>query len=142
MKALATIFRLLATIGLAGLAGLLWFKWETFSLQTHAFLDEVTDVAYTVLQAEQDKTWSQIDQKKSEFYEIFDSNDPVGQNDENPLAISVESIKSTEKLILKKPEYRESLEDAYLEFGSGSLVWSGDTQTWQKNNGLSPFQFH
>jgi hypothetical protein len=138
MKALATIFRLLATIGLAGLAALLWIKWETFSVQTHAFLDEVTEVAYTVLQSEQDKTWSQIDQKKSEFYEIFDSNDPVGQNDENPLAISVESIKSSENLILKKPEYRESLEDAYLEFGSDSLVWSGDTKTWQKNNGLSP----
>jgi hypothetical protein len=138
MKALATIFRLLATIGLAGLAALLWIKWETFSLQTHAFLDEVTEVAYTVLQSEQDKTWSQIDQKKSEFYEIFDSNDPVGQNDENPLAISVESIKSSENLILKKPEYRESLEDSYLEFGSDSLVWFGDTKTWQKNNGLSP----
>ncbi len=140
MRALATVFRLLATFGLAGLAGVLWMKWDTFTLQTHSFLDEVTDVAYTVLQSEQNKQWEQIDQKKSEFYEIFDSNDPVGQNDENPLAVSADSIKSSESILLKKPEYRESLDDAYFEFGANSLTWNSESKSWQKSKdkNLSP----
>jgi hypothetical protein len=137
MKALATVLRILATLSLAGLAGVIWMKWETFTIQTNAFLDEVTDISYVILQAEQDKTWEQIDKKKSEFYEIFDANDPVDQNDENPLAISAESIKSSESVLLKKPEYREGLESSYLEFGANSLTWAKEAKQWEKTSGES-----
>ena len=66
MKALATILDYSQPLALLDLRDF-FGSMETFSLQTHAFLDEVTDVAYTVLQAEQDKTWSQIDQRKASF---------------------------------------------------------------------------
>ena len=43
-----------------------------------------------------------ITTKKSSFNEIFDANDPVGQNDENPLSMAAQSLASAEKSILKK----------------------------------------
>ena len=90
MRALATVFRLLATLTLIGLAGILWWKWDTFTSQTHSFLDEVVSDAYTILQSENEQ-WEKIATEKSSFYEIFDANDPVGQNDENPLSLATES---------------------------------------------------
>lgn len=140
MRALATIFRLLAVFSLSGLAGLLWFKWDTFTQQTQSFLDEVVLDGYTILQSERDAQWKNISDKKSSFYEIFDANDPVGQNDENPLFGAVESLHSAEQLILKSPEYREKLDSTNLEFGVDSLVWKSESRLWQFNpeSKLSP----
>ena len=68
---------------------LFWLKWDNSTSQSHSFLDEVVSDAYTILQSERDKQWSDIEEKKNSFFEIFDANDPVGQNDENPLAIAI-----------------------------------------------------
>ena len=70
MKALATVFRILATFSIAGLAGVIWLKWDTYTAQTHSFLDEVVSDAYVILQSEQDAQWKDISEKKSSFFEI------------------------------------------------------------------------
>ena len=133
MRALATVFRLLAMFALFGLVGVLWFKWDTFTSQTHSFLDEVVSDAYTILQSEKDDQWKDITTKKSSFNEIFDANDPVGQNDENPLSMAAQSLASAEKSILKNPDYRESLENLNLEYGVDALVWNSESKLWQTN---------
>ena len=133
MRALATIFRLLATVALFGLAGILWLKWDTFTSQTHSFLDEIVSDAYTILQSERDAQWKDISDKKSSFNEIYDANDPVGQNDENPLSMAAESLASSEKAILKNPDYRESLDSLNMEYGVDALIWNSETKQWQVN---------
>ena len=133
MRAVATIFRLLATFALLGLAGVLWLKWDTFTAQTHSFLDEVVADAYTILQSERDAQWKDITEKKNSFYEIFDANDPVGQNDENPLSLASETLSSAEKGILKNPEYRESLDSLNMEYGVDALLWNSESKIWQSN---------
>jgi len=138
MKAFATVLRLLATFSLAGLAGVIWLKWDNFTSQTHSFLDEVVSDAYTILQSERDKQWDDIAEKKNSFFEIFDANDPVGQNDENPLAIASETLDSAEKGIFKSPEYRDSLDNLNLEYGIDSLTWDSESKSWQQDSKLSP----
>ena len=132
MRALATVFRLLATLTLIGLAGILWWKWDTFTSQTHSFLDEVVSDAYTILQSENEQ-WEKIATEKSSFYEIFDANDPVGQNDENPLSLATESLTAAEKKIFTDREYRESLDNLNMEFGVDALIWKPETKIWEKN---------
>ena len=68
MRVLAVLFRLFALIGLLGLAGLLWLKFDTQTKQQVAFMDEVIDDAYTVLQSEKD---NRIKLKKSLVSKIF-----------------------------------------------------------------------
>ncbi|MDA7791890.1 hypothetical protein N8988_07525 [Opitutales bacterium] len=138
MKAFATVLRLLATFSLAGLSGVIWLKWDNSTSQSHSFLDEVVSDAYTILQSERDKQWSDIEEKKNSFFEIFDANDPVGQNDENPLAIASESLDSAEKGIFKSPEYRDSLLNLNLEYGVDSLTWNSESKSWQQDSKLSP----
>jgi len=133
MNALAVIFRLLATLALAALAGVMWMKWDTQTAQSNAFLDEVVSDAYTILQSERDKQWDDIKKKKSEFYEIFDANDPVGQNDENPLAEASQNLRSAEDLILRNPDYRDSLDSLAMEFGAGALLWNSESKKWVAN---------
>ena len=101
-------------------------------------MDEVVSDAYTILQSERDKQWSDIEEKKNSFFEIFDANDPVGQNDENPLAIASESLDSAEKGIFKSPEYRDSLLNLNLEYGVDSLTWNSESKSWQQDSKLSP----
>ena len=138
MKAFATVLRLLATFSLAGLASVIWLKWDNSTSQNHSFLDEVVSDAYTILQSDRDKQWSDIEEKKNSFFEIFDANDPVGQNDENPLAIASESLDSAEKGIFKSPEYRDSLLNLNLEYGVDSLIWNSESKSWQQDSKLSP----
>jgi hypothetical protein len=133
MRALATVFRLLATFSIAGLAGVIWLKWDTYTSQTHSFLDEVISDAYIILQSERDAQWKEISEKKSSFFEIFEANDPVDQNAENPLALASESLDSAEKGILKSPDYRDSLENLNLEYGVDSLLWNPESKIWQTN---------
>ena len=133
MRALATVFRLLATFALIGLSGVIWFKWDTFTSQNHSFLDEVVSDAYTILQSERETQWKDISEKKSSFYEIFDANDQVGQNDENPLLLANDSLSSAEKAILRNPEYGESLNNLSLEYGVDALTWNSETKIWELN---------
>ena len=133
MRALATVFRLLATFALIGLAGVIWLKWDTFTSQNYSFLDEVVSDAYTILQSERETQWKDISEKKSSFYEIFDANDQVGQNDENPLLLANDSLSSAEKAILRNPEYGESLNNLSLEYGVDALTWNSETKIWELN---------
>jgi len=133
MNALAVIFRLLSLLSLAGLAGVLWLKWQDQTHQTHSFLDEVVSSSYDILQSERETQWKDVDKKKSEFSEVFDSNDPVGQNDENPLEAAVTTLRSAEDVLLRNPEYRDTLDSRNMEYGPESLVWNSENQLWQPN---------
>ena len=48
---------------------------------------------------------------------MFDDNQPVGLNDENPLSEALASLRSSEDIILRNADYRDSLEDLTKEFG-------------------------
>ena len=133
MNALAVIFRLLSLSSLAGLAGVLWMKWQDQTHQTHSFLDEVVSSSYDILQSEREAQWKDINKKKSEFSEVFESNDPVGQNDENPLDAAVNTLRSAEDVILRNPEYRDTLDSRNMEYGPESLVWNSESKLWQPN---------
>ncbi len=133
MRALATILRIFATLSMIGLAAVLWMKWEDFTSQEYAFLDEVVADAYTILQSSREDQWKDISQKKSHFDEIFDANEPVGQNDENPLAVAASSLNSAENVILKNPEYGESLDALTMEYGVDALLWNPESKRWQRN---------
>ena len=88
MNALATIFRLLSLLSVAGLAGFLWFKLDKSRTMDASFLDEVVDGAYFILQSEKEAQWKDISVKKTEFMEIFDANEQIDRDDENPLPVS------------------------------------------------------
>jgi len=133
MNVLAVIFRLLATFSLAALGGFIWLKWDTQTAQSHSFLDEVVSDAYNILQSDKEATWKDISSKKSAFNEVFDANDPVGQNDENPLAEAAETLRSAEDIILRNPDYRDSLDSLTKEYGPESLTWNKESKTWQVN---------
>ena len=133
MNALAVIFRLLGLLSLAGLAGVLWLKWKEDRQKSNSFLDEVVSTAYDILQSERETQWKDVDKKKGDFAEIFDANDPVGQNDANPLEEAVDSLRSAEDVILRNPDYRDALDTYAMEYGPDSLIWNSESKTWQPN---------
>ena len=121
MNALAVLFRLLSLFSVAGLAAFLWFLSETRKSQTNVFLENQLENGYLILQSEKEAQWKDISSKKSSFNEVFDDNQPVGLNDENPLSEALASLRSSEDVILRNADYRDSLEDLTKEFGAGSL---------------------
>ena len=133
MNALAVIFRLLGLLSLAGLAGVLWLKWQEDRQKSNSFLDEVVSTAYDILQSERETQWKDVDKKKGDFAEIFDANDPVGQNDANPLEGAVVALRSAEDVILRNPDYRDALDTYAMEYGPDSLIWNSESKTWQPN---------
>ena len=133
MNALAVIFRILGLLSLAGLAGVLWLKWQEDKDKNQSFLDEVVSTAYDILQSDRETQWKDVDKKKSDFAEIFDANDPVGQNDANPLAESLDALRSAEDLILRNPDYRDALDSFTMEYGPEALVWNKESKLWQTN---------
>jgi len=133
MNAMAVIFRLLSLLSLVGLAGVLWLKWQDQTHQTHSFLDEVVSSSYDILQSERETQWKDIGNKKNQFSEVFDSNDPVGQNDENPLEAAVATLRSAEDVLLRNPEYRDTLDSRNMEYGAESLIWNSESKLWQPN---------
>ena len=118
---------------LLGLAGVLWLKWDTFTSQTYSFLDEVVSDAYTILQSERDAQWKDIETKKSSFYEIFDANDPVGQNDENPLSLATESLTAAEKVFSRIQNIAKSLDNLNMEYGVDASSGIPESKIWQTN---------
>ena len=105
MRVLAVLFRLFALIGLLGLAGLLWLKFDTQTKQQVAFLDEVIDDAYTVLQSEKEAQWKDISDKKSAFNDVFDANEQIPDGDENLLSLAVEALDTSEQSIYRNQDY-------------------------------------
>ena len=85
MRVLAVLFRIFSLLGLLSLAGLLWLKFDTQTKQQISFLDEVLDDAYTVLQSER-KQWEEINQKKSNFNDVYEANEQIPEREDNLLS--------------------------------------------------------
>lgn len=135
MRVLAVLFRLFALIGLLALAGLLWLKFDTQTKQQVAFLDEVIDDAYTVLQSEKEAQWKDISDKKSAFNDVFDANEQIPDGDENLLSLAVEALDTSEQSIYRNQDYRDRLDSSAKEYGPGSLYWDSKDNMWKISDG-------
>lgn len=133
MNALAVIFRLLSLFSVLGLAAFLWLQLDTGTNQTHALLDEVVSDAYTILQSEKEAQWKDVDSKKTAFNDVFDANEQIGQDDENPLELSMNELRTSEDAILRNPDYRDSLDNLALEFGAEAMIWDSVSKRWKPN---------
>ena len=133
MNALATIFRLLSLLSVAGLAAFLWVLSETKKKQKEELLDEQVRNGYIILQSEKEAQWKDISAKRSAFNEVFDDNQPVGLNDENPLAEALSNLRTSEDAILRNPDYRDALEAHTKEFGAGTFIWDSEIKKWKIN---------
>ena len=133
MNALATIFRLLSLLSVAGLAAFLWVLSETKKKQKEELLDEQVRNGYIILQSEKEAQCKDISAKRSAFNEVFDDNQPVGLNDENPLAEALSNLRTSEDAILRNPDYRDALEAHTKEFGASTFIWDSEIKKWKLN---------
>ena len=133
MNALAVIFRLLSLLSLVGLVAFLWLQLDTGTNQSASFLDEVVSDAYIILQSEKEAQWKDVASKKTTFNDVFDANEQVGPDDENPLEVSVGELRTSEDAILRNPDYRDSLDNLALEFGAEALIWDSASKRWKPN---------
>jgi hypothetical protein len=133
MKALSVLFRLLSLLGLLALAGVLWLKWDTLKNQSHSFLDETVDNAYTILQSSKEAQWKDVSSKKSIVSDVFDANEQIDQGADNPLDQAISDLRTSEDALLRNPDYRDSLEVLTKEFGSEALLWDKDSKRWISN---------
>ena len=133
MNALATIFRLLSLLSVADLAAFLWVLSETKKKQKEELLDEQVRNGYIILQSEKEAQWKDISAKRSAFNEVFDDNQPVGLNDENPLAEALSNLRTSEDAILRNPDYRDALEAHTKEFGASTFIWDSEIKKWKLN---------
>ena len=133
MNALAVIFRLLSLFSVAGLAAFIWISSETKKAQKNELLDEQVKNGYTILQSAKESQWENITKKRSAFNEVFEDNQPVGLNDENPLAEALADLRAAEDSILRSPEYRDTIVDLTKEFGANSFIWDTETKRWKMN---------
>ena len=133
MNALATIFRLLSLLSVAGLAAFLWVLSETKKKQKEELLDEQVRNGYIILQSEKEAQWKDISAKRNAFNEVFDDNQPVGLNDENPLAEALSNLRTSEDAILRNPDYRDALEAHTKEFGASTFIWDSEIKKWKLN---------
>ena len=133
MNALAVLFRLLSLFSVIGLAVFLWFTSETKKLQKNVFLDEQVKNGYLILQSSKEAQWKDISTKRSKFGEVFDDNQPVGLNDENPLAEALSNLRASEDAILRNPAYRDALDAYSMEFGANTFIWDSESKIWKTN---------
>ena len=133
MKALSVLFRLLSLLGLIALAGVLWLKLDTLKNQSHSFLDETVDDAYTILQSSKEAQWKDVSSKKSIVSDVFDANEQIDQGADNPLEQAISDLRTSEDALLRNPDYRDSLELLTKEFGSEALLWNRDSNRWISN---------
>ncbi|MDG1325853.1 MAG: hypothetical protein P8P49_08800, partial [Opitutales bacterium] len=133
MNALAVLFRLLSLFSVAGLATYLWMLSETKKMQSNVFLDKQVRNGYSILQSEKEAQWKDISTKRSAFNEVFDDNQPVGLNDENPLAEALSNLRTAEDGILRNPDYRDALEEYSKEFGADTFIWESEAKKWKVN---------
>jgi hypothetical protein len=133
MNALAVLFRLLSLLSVAGLAAYLWMISETRNLQKNVFLDQQVKNGYLILQSSKEAQWKNISGKRSTFGEVFDDNQPVGLNDENPLSEALSNLRSSEDAILRNPDYRDALEAHSMEFGANTFIWDSESKIWKSN---------
>ena len=134
MNALAVLFRLLSLLSVAGLAAYLWMLSETKKMQKNVFLDQQVKNGYVILQSEKEAQWKDISTKRSAFNEVFDDNQPVGLNDENPLAEALSNLRTAEDGILRNPDYRDALDAHSKEFGASTFIWDSEINKWKINH--------
>ena len=128
MKALSVIFRLFSLLGMLALAGVLWLKWDTLKNQSHSFLDETVDNAYTILQSSKEAQWKDVSTKKSVVTDVFEANEQIDQGAENPLEQAISALRTSEDAILRNPDYRDALDILTKEFGAEALLWDKDSK--------------
>ena len=131
MRVLAVLFRLFALIGLLGLAGLLWLKFDTQTKQQIAFMDEVIDDAYTVLQSEK-RPSGKIFLRKSVLLMMFLM--PMNRYlTEMKICCRSQSKHWTHqsRFIYRNQDYRDRLESSAKEYGPGSLYWDSQDNMWK-----------
>ena len=133
MKAVAVLLRLLSTLSLLALGGVLFMKWDTQKKQSYAFLDETVEDAYTILQSAKEAQWKDVSNKKSAVNDVFEANEQLDPDAENPLEIAISDLRNSEDAILRNPEYRDSLDSLYKEFGPGALLWDKEKNAWIPN---------
>ncbi|MEJ6524067.1 MAG: hypothetical protein QNL65_07820 [Opitutales bacterium] len=133
MNALAVLFRLLSLLSVAGLAAYLWILSETKKIQKNVFLDEQVKNGYVILQSQKEAQWKDISSKGSAFNEVFDDNQPVGLNDENPLSEALSNLRTAEDGILRNPDYRDALDAHAKEFGANTFIWDTEIKKWKIN---------
>ena len=133
MNALAVLFRLLSLLSVAGLAAYLWILSETKKIQKNVFLDEQVKNGYVILQSQKEAQWKDISTKSSAFNEVFDDNQPVGLNDENPLSEALSNLRTAEDGILRNPDYRDALDAHAKEFGANTFIWDTEIKKWKIN---------
>ena len=114
----------------------MWITSETKKLQTNVFLDQQVSNGYKILQSSKEAQWKDISSKKSKFSEVFDDNQPVGLNDENPLAEALSQLRSSEDVILRNPEYRDALDSLSMEFGANTFIWDAEAKSWKTNSAV------
>jgi hypothetical protein len=106
---------------------------ETRNLQKNVFLDQQVKNGYLILQSSKEAQWKNISGKRSTFGEVFDDNQPVGLNDENPLSEALSNLRSSEDAILRNPDYRDALEAHSMEFGANTFIWDSESKIWKSN---------
>ena len=136
MKALSVIFRLFSLLGMLALAGVLWLKWDTLKNQSHSFLDETVDNAYTILQSSKEAQWKDVSTKKSVVIDVFEANEQIDQGAENPLEQAISALRTSEDAILRNPDYRDALDILTKEFGAEALLWDKESKRWVNNPGV------
>ena len=134
MRVLAALFRIFSLLGLLALCGLLWLKFDTQTKQQTAFLDDVLDDAYGILQSDS-KQWDEIKNKKGDFIDVFDTNEQVPDGSDNPLEKAVQELNDAEQNIFRGQAYRELLEETSKEYGPGSLYWDAEANAWRVSDG-------
>ena len=131
MNAVAVLLRLFSLFGLVGLALFLWLEHERYIAQDEAFLEEQVENGYEVLQSSKETQWKNVKDKKQEFMDVFDANEPVSSvNDPNPLTEAANELKAAEDLVLKQKEYTSTLDAVTREFGQGSFIWNSEAKSW------------
>ena len=133
MKVLSVFLRILSTLSLLGLLAVLWLKWDTNNSQSNAFLDETSENAYAILQSEKEAQWKDISNKMTAVSDVFEANEQISPDEDNPLEQAIIALRSSEDKILRNPEYRENLESLYKEYGPESLVWDAESKQWKEN---------
>jgi len=85
--------------------------------QKNGFLDEQVANGYSILQSAKEAQWKDINDKKSVFRDIFEDNQPVELNDENPLEFALNELKTSEAVLWRGRDYRDKLDQLAREFG-------------------------
>ena len=132
----AVIFRILSFVLPIALATYLWLEFNTLTQKNESFLDEVTSDAYSILQSDKESLWAEVSAQKSAFNEVFESNEPVGLDDSNPLETIFADLRSAEDAILRDARYRDELDQLALEFGPEAFLWDSSAKRWKPNASL------